>query len=121
MRDEDLNLYSVMIQWNDEDAEEGTYGTSVWARSPDEAEAFAREEMAAEAGLDEDEFGTAFEITEGAFWKASDLETTLRKIVELANSGDVTALEQISSIGGVTLAGLDELPVAEPVGSSPKF
>lgn len=115
MRDEDLKTYSVLIRWNDNDSDEGEFGTSVWARSPEEAEAHAREEMADEADEDADELGTTIELSEGAYWKAADLEQALRKIVALTNSSDPSALAEISSIGGAALSLLDELPVAEPL------
>jgi hypothetical protein len=42
--------YSLVIAWGWDDSEQGTYGWSGWASSPEEAELFARQEMYCENG-----------------------------------------------------------------------
>lgn len=53
----ELSLFSVVLPWNTDDSEEGTYGTSVWAKSYDDAERAVAEEMAdhSDSGCETDE------------------------------------------------------------------
>lgn len=76
----DLKTYSVVINWNDRDVEEGTFGATVRAPNHDEAEAIARSLMRA-TGEGSWPFGMCMECSEGAAWAASDLEKALRPIV----------------------------------------
>lgn len=103
-----MKTYSILIAWNDNDDEEGDYGATVRATDRDEAEAKVRALMAADdqfseparciqcgctdndgsdicpdcGGAIEDveprEYGRLLDCTEGAMWKAADLEAALR-------------------------------------------
>lgn len=76
----DLKTYSVVINWNDRDVDEGTFGATVRAPNRDEAEAIVRSLMRA---TDEGSwpFGSVVECSEGTIWAAADLEKALRPIV----------------------------------------
>lgn len=85
-----LKTYSVIINWNDRDAECGTYGTTVRACNHEAAEQAARWEMWAsdnDGGGDPppdditDEYGSCVESSEGAAWKARDMEGVLRDLL----------------------------------------
>ena len=86
--------YSVLIRWSDNDKEQGEFGAIVRASTYDEAETIARAEMRAchienhgeegqdEYENDEGEFGgSLIECTEGAIWKAKELEAALRALL----------------------------------------
>lgn len=87
--------YSVIINWNDRDREQGTFSWSGIAADEHEAERMTREEMAA-SDLDadhegepissEDTGGSVVEITHGAIWQAQELEDALRAILPYAES-----------------------------------
>ncbi|BCH33200.1 hypothetical protein MesoLjLc_51300 [Mesorhizobium sp. L-8-10] len=94
----DLKTYSLLIAWCDGDDEQGTFGSTVRAGSFEEAERKVREEMResyiAEMGGDEEaedmandreddgQFGgSVLECSEGALWKAADLENCLRGLL----------------------------------------
>lgn len=55
-------LFCVMLPWNPNDSEEGTYETNVWAANADEAERLVAEEMAdhSDSGCETDEERTKF-------------------------------------------------------------
>ncbi len=82
--------YSVIINWNDRDREQGTFSWSGIAADEREAERMTREEMAA-SDLDadhegepissEDTGGSVVEITRGAIWQAQELEDALRGLL----------------------------------------
>jgi hypothetical protein len=90
----DLRTYSVIINWNDRDQEQGTFGTTVRAANHDEAEALARKEMRmfhvnnyGDDSVDEYEDndgtfgGSVVECSEGAAWKAVEMEAALRRLI----------------------------------------
>lgn len=62
--------FTLLIAWNDNDTEEGEFGWSGWAADSEEAERFAREEMAQSDnyadGLAEREYGHVIDCSEGA-------------------------------------------------------
>lgn len=87
--------FSVLIRWNDMDLDQGDFGTTVRASSYDEAEALARVDMRnchienhGEDSADEYEHedgtfgGSVIECTEGAIWKARELENALRNLLD---------------------------------------
>jgi hypothetical protein len=97
-----LKTYSVVINWNDHQRDEGTYGCTVRARDHDHAERIVRARMmwsqweewrridksmskrdvadiyAVETFDGPQYFGSLIECSEGASWKAADLEASLR-------------------------------------------
>lgn len=101
---EALKTFSVLIAWNDDDDEQGNYGTIVRAANYDDAEAKARADMRenhianhCDSDDDEEEIaescaeyehkdfrgnvifgGSVQECYPGAIWKAEDLEAALR-------------------------------------------
>lgn len=77
----ELKTYSVIINWNDNDDEEGTYGATVRAPDHGEAEVIVRQMMRA-TGEGSWPFGTCVECSEGAAWAAADLEAALREILD---------------------------------------
>lgn len=102
-----LKTYSVLIKWNDDDDEQGNYGTVVRATSYDEAEEKARADMRenhianhCDPDATEDDIansceeyehdfrgktifgGECQECAEGAIWKAAELEKALRDLVD---------------------------------------
>jgi hypothetical protein len=88
-----LKTYSVLIAWDDNDDDAGDYGETVRAESPQEAERMVREYMRTshqetyglngDEGLNEDDTfgGRLLELSEGAIWKAKELEAALREMV----------------------------------------
>lgn len=83
----ELKTYSVLIRWNDRDADEGEYGATVRAPTPDEAEAMTRALMRA-TGEGFYPFGSLVDCNEGATWAAADLEKALRALVQVAAFDD---------------------------------
>lgn len=90
----ELQTYSCLIRWNDMDLDQGDFGTIVRATSYEDAERLARidmrnchienhgEDTADEYEQDDGTFGgTMIECTEGAIWKAKELETALRGLL----------------------------------------
>ncbi len=80
-----LKTYSVLIAWDDDNPEQGDFGWTGRAANFDEAEERAREAMAASSGselYDDPCGGRVIEITEGAIWKAVELEAALRRIMD---------------------------------------
>jgi predicted ATP-dependent endonuclease of OLD family len=115
----DLKTYSVLLNWQDGDPEQGTFGATVRARDEDEAERLARREMAAmhrnELGEyapaeDEDDEdyvgGSVLEISEGAIWQAQKLEDALRDIVAASDANDGGSLANAIEAARSLLAGL---------------
>lgn len=76
----DLKTYSVIINWDDSDREQGNYAWTGRAPNHDEAEAMARAAMRA-TGEGSHPFGSLVECSEGAIWAAADLEKALRPII----------------------------------------
>lgn len=93
-----MKTYSVLIAWDDDNPEEGQFGETVRAESPEKAEALVREAMRtsytaqfAALGMNTDagEPSTPFggrliEIHEGAIWQAKQLENALRALLDTA-------------------------------------
>ncbi|WPE19910.1 hypothetical protein [Shinella zoogloeoides] len=90
----DKRTFSVLIRWNDNDQEQGEFGTIVRADDCEDAETLARADMRAShienhgedtASEYEHEDGTfggsVVEICEGAIWKAKELEAALRAML----------------------------------------
>jgi hypothetical protein len=95
--------YSVIINWNDRQSDEGTFGWSGKAENEADAEKKARDDMRAhyvdnygaddeaEAMADDkqdgDEVlgGSLVDITTGAAWKAQDLEDKLTDLLRVAD------------------------------------
>lgn len=75
----ELKTFSILINWDDDDDEQGAYGATVRAPDHDEAEAIARSMMRA-TGEGSWPFGSCVECSEGAAWAAADLERALRAI-----------------------------------------
>lgn len=96
----DLHTYSVVIRWSDSYDDMGDYGEYVRARDAEHAERIVRARMVKTIwreslnpgesrrdvlGLydngDGTFFGSVTECTEGAIWKAKDMESILRDLV----------------------------------------
>jgi hypothetical protein len=87
-----MKTYSIIINWNDRDAEQGTFGSTVRARTPKAAERKVRAEMwEIYAGAEDrkptakeirETGGSVVEMHEGALWRAPEMEATLRKLLE---------------------------------------
>ncbi|WP_293811312.1 hypothetical protein [uncultured Bosea sp.] len=78
--------YSLIINWNDNDREQGTFSWSGIADNEEKAEEAARDEMRGADpeiyGDDDDVGGSVVEITLGAVWKAQELEDSLRSLLK---------------------------------------
>ncbi len=82
----EFKTYSVLLNWNDDDKEQGTFGATVKALSYEDAEVKARARMRdaffEECGIEmTGNGGAVLDCTEGAAWCAMDLETALRDLV----------------------------------------
>jgi predicted RNase H-like HicB family nuclease len=99
-----MKTYTAIINWNDNDTEEGTFGVTVRANDFEEAERLARQAMResyieqyVEEGDDEatvasllgqhenanGEFGGSLvELSEGAHWLSSRMEEVLRNLID---------------------------------------
>lgn len=106
-----MKTYSVLLRWQDGDEEQGEYGWSGPAADPADAEKKAREAMRASyvdsyfsvgengdgdpeneedvakflrsSGHNEEPFGgSVIDLHEGAIWRAAELETALRDLIE---------------------------------------
>ncbi len=75
----ELKTYSVLIAWSDSYRDDGEYGATVRAPTPDEAEAMTRAKMRA-TGDGSWPFGSVLDCSEGAAWAAADLEKALRYV-----------------------------------------
>lgn len=72
--------HSLIVNWNDRDADEGTFGATVQAWSDEHAEALVRSDMeGTEPFCSYD--GTVVEHSHGAAWKARDMETALSDLL----------------------------------------
>jgi hypothetical protein len=83
----ELQTYSVLLAWHDNDPEQGEFGCYVRATGYEDAEAKAREKMrqayAEQYDIEMDgNGGRVIDCSEGAAWLASDLESALRALVE---------------------------------------
>lgn len=86
-----MKTYSIIINWNDNDADEGTYGATVRARTPAAAERMVRAQMwrsespsvmrQPTAKEIRETGGSVVELHEGALWRAPELEAALRKLL----------------------------------------
>ena len=88
-----MQTFSLLIAWDDDDTEQGEYGTIVRATSIIEAERMARAEMRMFHQENDDDDGEEhmqsdgtfggrlIEAAPGAIWKAQDLENALRAMV----------------------------------------
>lgn len=104
---EALKVYSVVIVWNDRQRDEGTYGDTVRARDSEHAERIVRARMMRSMWADwrgdktmtksdiadmyatttyngVQYFGECVECSEGASWKAADMEKALRTLLAWA-------------------------------------
>lgn len=107
----ELKTYSVLIAWDDNDDEQGEFGDTVRAASPEEAEAKVRDAMreshianhcdandsdedVAEscAQYEHDDFrgnkifgGRVLDCHEGAIWKAAEIEKRLRDLLRVVD------------------------------------
>lgn len=121
-----MKTWSLIFNWNDRDKEQGTFSTCVRAENHEEAEKLGRLDMRAfhldayppENGQTEDEAcelyedlnldgekefgGSLVDISEGAVWKAQELEDALRGLVDNIELGIVcdggTALEKAKAL-----------------------
>lgn len=92
-----LQVYTLVINWDDDDLEAGNFGATVRARDPEHAERIVRAQMCwthwrdhREPGGDRREslspylnddgsyFGSLVDFSEGAAWLAKDMEKALR-------------------------------------------
>lgn len=112
-----LAIYSVVINWNDNDSEQGDYGTVVLARNATEAERLARLDMreayiTSECENDDDadkiaarvaahthggEFGDSLASCDrGAIWKAAELEDALRNLLAIVGMPNAATRPEIA-------------------------
>jgi hypothetical protein len=118
----ELKTYSVVLNWQDGDYEQGTFGTIVRAVDHDDAEKKARKDMRAtyaeqmnmteeeEAELEpaENFGGSVIEISEGAIWMALDLEKALRALrLAAARFEDDPDLDAAKELADKVLGELD--------------
>jgi len=83
-------LYSLIVNWHDRDAEQGNYAATVRAADADEAEEVVRKMMRQQLAeerdcpVDEvdDEFGSVVECGTGAYWAADRMEKALAALLE---------------------------------------
>ncbi|MER9259425.1 hypothetical protein [Mesorhizobium sp. M0619] len=112
---ESLKSFSVLIAWSDNDLEQGDYAATVRAANADDAEAMVRTLMADSAGDDDretDGYGRLIECTEGAIWKASDLEKALRALRAVAirdDDSDQAAFDAAVKMTDDVLADIDRV------------
>ena len=75
-------LHSLVINWNDDDADEGTFGSTVRAWSHEHAEALVRAEMENMSENPGSDFsGECVDHNIGASWKAEEMEAIIRKLL----------------------------------------
>ena len=91
----ELKTYSVLLAWQDNDPEQGEFGTVVRAKDHQNAERLARIDMKAsyldqygeeclalrESDEGEEFGGRVIDIHEGAIWRALELENSLRALL----------------------------------------
>lgn len=98
-----MKRFSIIINWDDRDSEQGTFGWCGLANDEAEAEAKARaemratyvenmggdeeaEQMAEEKQDGDDEFGgSVVDFSRGAIWQAQELEDALRGLLKAAD------------------------------------
>ena len=77
--------YSLLINWNDNDREQGTFSWSGNADDQEKAEEAARDEMRGAYpdiyGDNDPVGGSVVEVNLGAIWKAQELEDSLRSLL----------------------------------------
>lgn len=83
-----MKTYSILLNWNDNN-DDGTFGTTVRAETQEEAEHLARIEMWNSYHTEDptpEEIaatgGSVLEVTEGAIWRAAEMEAILREFVD---------------------------------------
>lgn len=88
-----LSTFSLVINWSDGDADQGTFGTTVRAWGRHHAELLARAEMeASDSGSDFT--GSVVDCTEGATWEAPAMEKLLRKVHEAFDPSSTSTLRR---------------------------
>jgi hypothetical protein len=122
-----MQTFSPLIAWDDDDTEQGEYGTTVRAASVIEAEQMARAEMRTfhQENYDDDGEehmqpdgtfgGRLIEAAPGAIWKAQDLENALRAMVATELFlGDHPQRQSAYHQARKLLAEIDGLPTETP-------
>lgn len=84
-------IHSLVINWNDHDPEEGTFGTTVRAWSYDHAEYIARAQMETLEFRGSEFYGAITDHNRGATWLADDLEKALRSLLAAAKAAETLA------------------------------
>lgn len=104
-----LSLHSLVINWNDHDSEEGTFGTTVRAWDSTHAEYLARAEMEVSEGRGYDFTGSVVDHNVGATWMADDLEKSLRELVAACRADGVYDITDALTGAEKLLAMIDNL------------
>lgn len=121
-----LKTYSLVIGWYGNDDEQGTYGETVKARDQYHAERIVRarmcwnhwsnyrgpgesrrESLDSYRNNDGSYFGIVMDCTEGAAWKAAEMETTLRDIILSSDADDAGSLANAIEAAKKIIAEID--------------
>ncbi|MER9171210.1 hypothetical protein NKI12_28555 [Mesorhizobium australicum] len=128
----ELQTFSVLVAWNDDDDEQGEFGDTVRAESLEKAERIVRarmikshwrghrdlaiethrESLSAYANGDGTYFGRVVESAPGAIWRAADLEKALRGLRAVAvwgENSDRIAFDSAMAKADSALAEIDGL------------
>lgn len=111
----EIKTYSIVINWHDNDSEEGTYGSTVRARSTEDAEALVRLQMISDDQFendreaDEPTYGSVVDFSLGASWMSSDLESSIRRILECDN------IDEVKKIATSAIQPFNNFPIAHEV------
>jgi len=105
------SLHSLVINWSDREADQGTFGTTVRAWDHAHAEYLARYEMEHNDCHGDDYSGTVVDHNKGATWLAAELETALRDLTAWAELMRVPGAEAPPQIDAANklLAQIDKL------------
>jgi hypothetical protein len=82
-----MKTYSVILNWQDNDPQQGTFGATVRASSTKEAEAKAAQMRDCDEHRDDDDAddgevgGSVVELSEGAHWLSCEMEEALRELI----------------------------------------
>ena len=109
--DEPRGVYSLVINWNDRDSDEGTFGETVRAFDDTHAEHLVRAAMEqSEDGIYHDGiYGTVVERFEGATWEAKALETALRGVIAGIEGKEIAVFNAKLAEAKTVLARIDAI------------
>lgn len=108
--DEPRSVHSLVINWNDRDSDEGTFGETVRAFDGTHAERLVRVAMEqTEDGAGEGFYGTVVDHTEGATWEAKALETALRGLIAGIEGKEIAVFNAKLAEAKTVLARIDAI------------